>query len=125
MLSASLTTGSVTIDNGLKQITHKLINLWSVANSPIGYWVQKVDRDVDPVDGKNDRTAAVLGHGIFVDSTAYKAQVGSGIKDIYQNCYKPSAGPACAANGEQPSCCRNANGTLVPTTNLTADGNCP
>lgn len=124
MLSSSLTTGSVTIDNGIKQITHKLINLWSLANSPIGYWVQKNDRDVDPVDGKNDRTAAILGHGLFSDSTAYTSQVGSGVKDIYQNCYKPSAGPACNANALQPSCCRDQSGNLVPTADLTPDGNC-
>ncbi len=125
MLSSSLSTGSIIIDNGLEQVTHKLVNLWSLANDPIGYWVQKIDRDVDPVDGRPDRTSAILGHGIFSDSTLYQAQVGSGVKDIYQNCYKPSGSQTCNATAAKPSCCRDTNGSLVPTAILTPDGNCP
>jgi hypothetical protein len=125
MMSSSLTTGTITINNGLKDITHKLINIWSLANDPLGYWVSKEDHDVDPLDGQVDRTSAFLGHGQFNDSTQYQTQVGSGLKDIYQNCYKPSAAPNCNANALQPSCCRNQAGDIVPTTNLTPDGNCP
>ena len=125
MMSSSLVTGSILIDNGVNQITHKLINLWSVAHDPIGYWVFKEDRDVAPLDGIPDRTSAFLSHGPFNDATQYQSQVGSGVKDIYQNCYKPSSGPGCSAGPGNPSCCRNANGDLIPTTNLTPDGNCP
>ncbi len=124
MLSSSLTTGNVVVNNGLGDVTHKLINLWSLASNPVGYWVQKKDLDVDPVDGRPDRTDAVLGHGTFGDSTSYAAQVGSGVKDIYQNCYKPSAGPSCRPNALMPSCCRDANGDLQPTATLNSDGNC-
>ncbi len=125
MMSSSLSTGSILIDNGIQQITHKLINLWSVANDPIGYWVRKEDRDTIPLDGRPDRTSAFLSHGAFRDATEYQSQVGSGIKDIYQNCYKPSSGPNCVAGPGNPSCCRNGAGNLVPTTDLTPDGNCP
>lgn len=125
MMSSSLSTGSVLIDNGIQQITHKLINLWSVANDPIGYWVRKEDRDTIPLDGRPDRTSAFLSHGTFRDATQYQSQVGSGVKDIYQNCFKPSSGPSCVAGPGNPSCCRDGGGNLVPTTNLTPDGNCP
>lgn len=127
MMSSSIATGTITINNGLNEIVHKLINLWSVANDPIGYWVYKEDRDVDPLDGRPDRTSVYLAHGAFNDSTAYQSQVGSGVKDIYQNCYKPSKGPNCNPGPSNPSCCREANPpyNLVPTTNLTAEGNCP
>jgi hypothetical protein len=125
MMSSSLNTGNIVIDNGINQITHKLINLWSLANNPIGYWVRKEDRDVVPLDGRPDRTSAFLSHGQFIGSTQYQSQVGSGVKDIYQNCYKPSSGPSCTAGPGQPSCCRDANGNLRPTATLTPDGNCP
>ncbi|MCX6792409.1 MAG: Ig-like domain-containing protein [Candidatus Falkowbacteria bacterium] len=127
MMSSSLSTGTITVNNGTEDVVHKLINLWSLANNPIGYWIGKEDRDIVPLDGQPDRTSAFLNHGSFSDSTEYQAQVGSGVKDIYQNCYKPSTGPNCAANPLQPSCCREkvAPYNLVPTTNLTPDGNCP
>jgi len=127
MMSSSLATGTVTVNNGTKDIVHKLINLWSLANDPIGYWISKQDVDVAPFDGQPDRTKAYLNHGSFSDSTYYESQVGSGVKDIYQNCYKPSSGPSCLANPLQPSCCRNEDqgGVLTPTTNLTPEGNCP
>ncbi len=125
MMSSSLSTGSILIDNGISRVTHKLINLWSVANDPIGYWVRKEDRDSIPLDGRPDRTSAFLSHGIFRDATQYQSQVGSGVKDIYQNCFKPSSGPSCIAGPGNPSCCRDGGGNLVPTTDLTPDGNCP
>ncbi len=123
MLSSSLSTGTILVDNGIKQTTHKLINLWSLASDPIGYWVHKEDRDSDS-DGRPDRSVALIKHGTLNASSGYEIQAGSGIKDLYQNCYKPSAGPGCNANALMPSCCRNANGDLEPTTDLNIDGNC-
>ena len=127
MMSSSISTGSIIVKNGINEVVHKLFNLWSLANDPIGYWTRKEDRDVSPLDGRPDRTSVFLGHGDFNGATAYQSQVGSGVKDIYQNCYKPSVGPGCNnANALSPSCCRDAaTGNLVPTTNLTPDGNCP
>lgn len=125
MLASSLSSGSYTINNGIETINHHLINLWSMASDPIGYWINKVDKDINPIDGRPDKTSAVLNHGIFTDTTAYRSQVGSGVKDIYQNCYKPSAGPTCSPDSTNPSCCRDSGGTLVPTNILNAQGNCP
>ncbi len=124
MMSSSLGSGTVTIDNGLSTVTHHLINLWSMASDAVGYWVSKDDIDTPPLDGQADKTKAIIGHGIFKDSTAYRSQVGSGVKDIYQNCYKPSKDLSCVANAAMPSCCRDTSGNLVPTATLNAQGNC-
>ena len=125
MLSSSLSSGSINVNNGIETINHHLINLWSMANDPIGYWIQTTNRDISsPLDGIPDQTEAILNHGTFNDATAYRAQVGSGVKDIYQNCYKPSAGPTCSPDSSNPSCCRDGGGALVPTNPLNPQGNC-
>lgn len=124
MLGSSLTSGSIIVNNGLTTVNHHLINFWSRANDAIGYWIEKVDKDLNPVDGRADQTSAIINHGFLNDSTDYRAQVGSGVKDIYQNCYKPSSGPTCTANPLNPSCCRNTSGDLDPTNLLNSQGNC-
>lgn len=103
MMASSLSTGSRIIESGDEDITHQLINIWNFTNKPVGYWVTKVDNDSTvPLDGEPDWTQALLKHSMFVDSTGYRAQVGSGVRDIYQNCFKPSTGPGCVG---APSCC--------------------
>lgn len=110
MMASSLSTGSRTIESGDENITHQLINIWNFTNKPVGYWVVKTDNDSSvPLDGEPDWTQAILKHSMFADSTGYRAQVGSGVRDIYQNCFKPSKGPACPAVDEaNPSCCSGA-----------------
>ncbi len=128
MMSASLSTGSVVVNNGIKDITHKLINLWSLSTTPIGYWVRKEDAETGAPDGQMDYSIAKVLHGTFNDSTAYRAQVGSGVKDIYQNCFKPSAADDCGATAEKPSCCRKNTppyNLIATDAVLTSDGNCP
>lgn len=120
MLNQSLKTGSVTIDNGNEQSTHRLLNLFSVSPAPLGYWVKAENKDVLPLDGEPDTTFVFLHHTALTGSVSYRAQIGSGVKDIYQNCFKPSAGLDCAANPDNPSCC---NG--MPTASLGLNGNCP
>lgn len=110
MMSSSLITGDIIIDNGRETIKHKLINLWSLANLPIGYWATNENIDTsDPLDGNADITRVFINHTKFNSAIQYRAQAGSGIKDIYQNCFKPSSGPACsgaeAVNILKPSCC--------------------
>lgn len=103
MMSSSLSTGSRTIESGDENVTHQLINIWNFTNKPVGYWVVKTDNDSSvPLDGAPDWTQAQLKHSMFADSTGYRAQVGSGVRDIYQNCFKPSTGPGCIGG---PSCC--------------------
>lgn len=103
MMASSLSTGSRIIESGDEDITHQLINIWNFTNKPVGYWVTKIDNDSTvPLDGEPDWTQALLKHSMFSDSTGYRAQAGSGVRDIYQNCFKPSTGPGCIGG---PSCC--------------------
>jgi len=120
MMNSTLLTGSIMVDNGSSTIKHKLINLSSIAPSPLGYWVLNDNLDTAPLDGVPDLTVSQIEHSPFLKSFSYKAQVGSGVKDIYQNCYKPSAGPNCQATDGLPSCCFGAT-----VKDLTPDGNCP
>lgn len=110
MKSSSLQTGETRIDTGNSVVEHKLINIWNFSGGALGYWITKEGIEEAPQDGYPDKTKAVINHSMFGDSMSYRSQVGSGIKDIYQNCYKPSDGPACSASDTQPSCC---NGSAV------------
>jgi len=118
MLASSLRPGETTITNPQGAKTkHKLLNLWSAANFPVGYWVTATD-NYDPAT-QVGHTEARLNHTSFSAATNYRSQVGSGVKDIYQNCYKPSDGPNCNVNDVNPSCCYG-----VATSTLDAKGNC-
>jgi len=55
--------------------------------------LESVWRYVNTADGIVDISNAFIKHSKFYESTSYRSQVGSGVKDIYQNCFKPSAGP--------------------------------
>jgi hypothetical protein len=124
MMSSSLRTGMTTIFNGKDYIKHKLINIWNFANKPTGYWIAKNDVDSSmPPDGQPDYTQALINHSMFYDSTSYRTQVGSGVKDIYQNCYKPSEGPGCTTAPGQESCCP-VGASINPTT-VTPGDDCP
>jgi len=98
MMSSSLKSGWIIVNNGQEDIEHKLIN---ILGDSVGYWVAKTDIDSDD-NGEADKTKAEIKHSIFAESIDYQAQVGSGVKDINQNCFKPSSGPGCTGN---PSCC--------------------
>jgi len=107
MLASSLATGERTITAQEQTITHKLINLWSFTGSPIGYWITSQDMagDGNPADlsvPDDDYTQAEIRHSMFSDATSYRVQVGSGVRDIYQNCFQPSSGPGCTGG---LSCC--------------------
>ena len=59
-------------------------------------------------------TTAIINHDPFADTTDYSPQFKSGIKDIYQNCYKPCGGLACPVDrAVNPSCC---DGSAIPNT---------
>jgi hypothetical protein len=119
MMNSTLTTGSVTVSSGTSTVQHKLINLTSLSPGPLGYWVLADNKDIPPLDGIPDITVAKIYHSPFTESATFQAQVGSGVKDIYQNCYKPSIGPGCTATDAQPSCCFG-----LATSTLGTDGNC-
>jgi len=119
MMNSTLKTGSVNVDNGSVITEHHLISLKSLSTTPLGYWISADNRDVPPLDGFPDITIAQITHSPLVESATFKAQVGSGVKDIYQNCYKPSAGPLCTVTEDNPSCCFGE-----ATSTLGTDGNC-
>jgi hypothetical protein len=119
MMNSTLRSGSVNVVSGTSSYQHKLINLRSSTPTALGYWILNDNIDVDPLDGEPDLTIAKIFHTPFAESVTFTAQVGSGVKDIYQNCYKPSAGPGCIVTAEEPSCCF---GTATGT--LDANGNC-
>jgi hypothetical protein len=103
MMSSSLSTGAIVINDGRENVTHKLINIWNFSQQPIGYWITKENV---LLNGAPDKTTAVINHTAFGDATRYESQVGSGVKDIYQNCFKPCDGPACSGeSAAAPSCC--------------------
>ena len=119
MMSSTLRSGSKILNNGQTATEHKFINLKSAAASPLGYWITSEDKDVSPLDGVTDLTVAQIKHSLFSESLSYISQAGSGVKDVYQNCFKPSSGPSCEATWENPSCCFGS-----PSNNLDENGNC-
>ncbi|MFH1522985.1 MAG: hypothetical protein ABIE43_04190 [Patescibacteria group bacterium] len=127
MMSSSLRTGSTDILNGQDPVNHKLINLRNFTKEPLGYWIASENKEFSggaggypgptpptpTPDGEMDWTKASIKHSEFSDSTSFRAQLGSGIKDIYQNCFKPSSSDICAGG---PSCCGDIS---------TASSECP
>ena len=117
MLSSSLSSGSVSVFNGQNTYDHKKINLRSASAVPYGFSVASKNSENPPMDGEMDYTTAIINHTPLPESMSFYVQVGSGVKDIYQNCYKPSTGPGCSVT--DASCCFG-----LPTTDLDANGNC-
>ncbi len=112
MESRSLSTGQKTVQSPRGDVVHKFINLINQSGQPIGYWVTNEDIDTDdPLDGEADKTKVYINHTKFRTANRFKGQIGSGVRDINQNCFKPCKGPACR-NGDTdtcteatPSCC--------------------
>jgi hypothetical protein len=119
MMSSTLRSGSFSLSSEQDSSEHKLINLKSAAESPLGYWISSSDIDSNPLDGVVDITIAEIRHSPFLEAFTYSAQVGSGVRDVYQNCFKPSSGPGCQASWENPSCCFG-----IATDSLDVSGNC-
>lgn len=119
MMTSSLKSGGTFMGVGSNKVLHRLINLKTSVETPLGYWIVSSDKDVFPLDGVNDTTVTEIRHSPFIEAVSYGAQVGSGVKDIYQNCFKPSAGPNCQASFENPSCCFG-----LPTSELDSNGAC-
>lgn len=119
IMSSTLKSGSTVLDGAQGPVEHKFVNLKSAAASPLGYWILSEDKDVSPLDGVTDLTVASIKHSVFSESLSYIAQTGSGLKDVYQNCFKPSSGPSCEATWDNPSCCFG-----LPSNNLDENGNC-
>ncbi len=118
MLNSSLITGAKTINNGKSDATHKFINILSFGQ-PVGYWISS---DNFLSDNGVPKTNIKINHSVFSSASAFNAQTGSGVRDIYQNCFRPSGSIECSATASSPSCCFGS-----PTSNesgLDAAGNC-
>lgn len=119
MMNSTLRTGSLkTTINGVTA-EQKLINIYASGDSTVGYWINSSNVDSVPLDGEPDISSISIGHSRFLDSVTYRVQAGSGVKDIYQNCFKPSSGLSCVADDENPSCCFGS-----ATSELDEEGNC-
>ena len=123
MSIGSLTSGRMLVPNGATTTEHRFMNLGAFSKAPVGYWGSAEGVDNEP-DGEMDKTRGLLNHTDFDSFVDYWAEVGSGVIDINQNCYKPSQGPhsgldvgLCAADQSSPSCC-NGN----PTAAVSCDG---
>ncbi|MFH1029988.1 MAG: hypothetical protein V1770_01885, partial [bacterium] len=103
MMSSSLKSGSVNITKDGIVSTHncvrlnpKMVNVSAdkkeAGASFVSYWVEKKDADKEP-DGYPDNTEVIIKHGDFDLESSYEGDIGSGVKDIFQNCYNPSKGP--------------------------------
>jgi len=117
MSVGTLKSGSIDVSNGDKIVNHKLLNLYSAA--PVGYWVESNNATSTANPLEPSVTVSYIKHSAFGEGLKYNAQSGSGVNDIYQNCFKPSVGPGCTATDSNPSCC---NG--IATSTLNASGNC-
>ncbi len=65
------------------------------ANYPGGgwaYWLESVNKFLNRPEGQ---TIAIMGHAVLGENLDFSLRVGSGVKDIFQNCYQPCAGPGC------------------------------
>jgi len=115
LMSSSLHTGSSFLYDKVNDIDveHQNINLWNYTNTPLGFWIVKEDKEKGVPDGYPDYTQIEIRHSMFFDSESYRTQLGSGINDIYQNCFLPCEGPNCEGS---PSCC-NGEATSGPSCN--------
>lgn len=93
-------------------VNKRYVSLVDVGRRRVGWWVTSEGRadPAEPPDGYADRTAAQLQHTPFAETTQYGLEYGSGIQDLYQNCYLPSEGPnaaggRCGTTRAQPYCC--------------------
>jgi hypothetical protein len=117
MLNSSLLTGTREQNNGAEVVVHKLLNLKSFSN-PVGYWISSNNNSIQN-NGVFDQTIVKINHSPFMTNNSFNAQAGSGIRDIYQNCFKPSGSNNCAATASQSSCCFG-----TPTASLNENGDC-
>ena len=73
-----------------------------------------------PQDGYANFNVGQIQHSPFSALSNYGAEIGSGVKDIYQNCYLPSEGPS----GAQGKCSVGKNDCSVDSDCLQAGERC-
>jgi hypothetical protein len=90
--------------------------------NPVGYWIAQdgVDRDRDSFA---DVTTAEIRHSRLDPNISYTPFIGSGVQDVYQNCFLPGAGPKNAGNGAGNNNCQYQSATDGTTVGCTSDVN--
>ena len=102
MMASTLASGETVINNN----HHHLINLFSAGLAP-SYWITSEPIDMGIPDGYPDFTKVTVNHSQLSDATKYSVEIGSGVKDIRQNCFKPCRDNAtCSAT--EASCCQGS-----------------
>jgi hypothetical protein len=121
MMASTLVSGSTVIASGQNYVTHKNINIWNATNNPMAYWIEIKTNLVNGVPNTSD---AIIKHSNFDENVSYYAQAGSGVRDIHQNCFKPSGDQtSCVGVSKaKPSCCL---GVPTASSQLDANGDCP
>ncbi len=102
MMVSTLNSGEIVINNN----NHRLINLFSAGVAP-GYWLTSQAVDFGVPDGYPDFTRVTVNHDLFADTTRYSVEIGSGVKDSRQNCFKPCQDNAACSNTDA-SCCNGS-----------------
>lgn len=94
MQSSSISTGQKKQVSGADVVIQRFMNLENLSGQSVGYWASNEAVDIDsPQDGFVDKTYAYINHTKFNTANNVRGQVGSGLRDIYQNCFKPCQGP--------------------------------
>ena len=57
------------------------------------YWLES--KNLPEITEPKSSTQAIINHATLGENIDIKVKVGSGVKDIYQNCYNPCSGPDC------------------------------
>lgn len=106
MLSSSLKPGRnypndyyVQTGNDTAQRSREYLVFAKFTGRPLGYWVKKEDGGFS-TEGYAENTTAIVGHTPFAESDAYGFVAGSGLKDVYQNCYNPAKDENTAASSQ-------------------------
>ena len=110
MLNSTLHSGTKTDVVGGTSLTHQLMNL--SGSDGIGYWI--TGTNLSNIGGEPNYTLAKINHPLLSEALKYNGQIGSGVNDIYQNCFKPSEGVGCGTSALLPTCC-NGIATSSPT----------
>ena len=112
MLSSSLKPGRnypndfYVVKEGEKPIHKEYFVFAKFTGRPLGYWVSKQNQSSQS-NGTDDRTAAAISHTDFDASAAYGFVTGSGVQDVYQNCYNPAGD-----SGQGGSDCKDLSGAV-------------
>ncbi len=104
-LIKEVTAGSgIDLYNDLSATFDKLMMSGTLTNANIGLngyndWLMVLKENIK-LEG-NDVTKVQIRHGQFSGETEYEGEITSNVRDLYQNCFQPCAGPGCPRSGSK------------------------